>query len=61
MNDRPVLFYLYEEGNDYVIVEQTDAKAMELWNKGTKFKGIGQKTRAEAEQLREQYLADKMR
>ena len=56
-SDRPIFFYLFPNGNDFKIVEMTDAEATKRWTEGQRWLDMPRKTRAEAEEIRLQYLS----
>jgi hypothetical protein len=55
--ERPSFFYVLPMGNDFEIREMTDVEAVRLWDRGQRFVDKGQKTLAEAEQIRLLWLS----
>jgi hypothetical protein len=56
-SDRPILFFLFANGDDFKIVEMTDAEANKQWSEGQRWLDVPQATRGECEELRLQYLS----
>ena len=59
-NERPTYYYLFDRGREIEIVKMTDVEAAHAWDDGHHWLDVGQKTLADAEEVKGQLLSGRV-